>query len=155
LNPVFRQNVELLQAVQALAQFCLAQANPFLPAAQVTHRLKDVSRQIPFANESFKIGKFTFKAAQVSAAVGNQIDGNHPPPGTVSPHLHRGSAGPLKSQERAGSHEEPAKPGAGFARFVKGAHGCPLYSYEHVIDRPCQPTLAGFEKPKTSIQQAL
>ena len=40
----------------------------------MTHRLKDLSRQIMFANEPFKIGKFTFKAAQVSAAVGNQID---------------------------------------------------------------------------------
>jgi hypothetical protein len=74
LNPVFRQNVQFLQAVQALAQFCLAKANPFLPAGKMTHRLKDLSRQIAFPNESFKISEFTFKAAQVSAAVGNQID---------------------------------------------------------------------------------
>ena len=71
---MFRQNVELLQAVQALAQFCLAKADPLLPAGEMTHRLKDLSRQITFANESFKIDKFTFKTAQVSAAVGNQID---------------------------------------------------------------------------------
>jgi hypothetical protein len=71
---VFRQNVELLQAVQALAQFCLAKADPFLPAGKMTHHLKDLSRQITFSNESFKIGKFIFKAAQVSTAVGNHID---------------------------------------------------------------------------------
>jgi hypothetical protein len=40
----------------------------------MTHRLKDLSRQITFANEFFKIGEFPFKTAQVSAAVGNQID---------------------------------------------------------------------------------
>jgi hypothetical protein len=74
LNPVLRQNVELLQTIQTLAQFCLAKANSFLPAGEITHRLQDLSRQITFANESFKIGKFTFKAAQASAAVGNQVD---------------------------------------------------------------------------------
>ena len=71
---MFRQNVELLQTIQTLAQFCLAKANPFLPPGEMTHCLKDLSRQITFANEPFKIGKFTFKTAQVSAAVGNQID---------------------------------------------------------------------------------
>jgi len=70
--------VQLLQTIQALAQFCLTQANPFLPAGEITHRLKDLTRQIVLANESFKIGKFPFKAAQASTATGNQIDqGSH------------------------------------------------------------------------------
>jgi hypothetical protein len=74
LDPVLRQDVELLQTIQAIAQFRFAKSNPFLPAGQMTHGLKDVSRQITFANQSFKIGKFTFKATQVSATVWNQID---------------------------------------------------------------------------------
>ena len=71
---MFGQNVELLQKIQTLPQFCLAKTNPFLPAGEMTHRLKDLSRQITFANESFKIRKFMLKTAQASAAVGNQID---------------------------------------------------------------------------------
>ena len=38
------------------------------------HGLKDLSRQILFADESFKTGKFPLKTAQVSAAVGEKID---------------------------------------------------------------------------------
>ena len=71
---MFRQNVELLQTIQAGAQFCLAKANPFLPPGEMTHGLKDFSRQITFANQSLQVGKFNFKTAQVSAAAGNQID---------------------------------------------------------------------------------
>ena len=63
-----------MQTIQTLAQFRFAKANPFLPAGQMTHRLKHLSRQITFAGQSFQIGKFTFKAAQVSATVRNQID---------------------------------------------------------------------------------
>ena len=66
---MFRQNVELLQTIQTLARFCFAKANPFLPAGEMTHRLKHLSWQITFTDQSFKIGKFTFKTAQVSAAV--------------------------------------------------------------------------------------
>jgi hypothetical protein len=65
---VFRQDVERLQTIQTSAQFCFAKANPFLSAGEMTHRLKDLSRQITFAGQSFKIGKFVFKTAQVSAA---------------------------------------------------------------------------------------
>jgi hypothetical protein len=36
--------------------------------------LKDLARRIVSANESFKTGKFAFKAAEVSTATGNQID---------------------------------------------------------------------------------
>ena len=54
---MFRQDVELLQPIQAFAQFCFAKPNPFLPAGEITHCLKDLSRQITFADESFKIGK--------------------------------------------------------------------------------------------------
>jgi hypothetical protein len=61
--------VELLQTIQTVARFRFAKANPFLPAGEMTHRLKNVSRQITFANQSFKIGKFTFKTAQVRATV--------------------------------------------------------------------------------------
>jgi len=71
LNPVFRQDVELLQTIQTLAQVCLTQTNPCLAAGEVTHRLKALSRQIVFANEFFKIGKLVLQTTQVSAAVGN------------------------------------------------------------------------------------
>jgi hypothetical protein len=37
-------------------------------------RLKALSRELTVADQSFKIGKFTLKTAQVSAAVGNYID---------------------------------------------------------------------------------
>ena len=50
LLPVFRQDVQFLQAIQTLAQFCFAKANPFLPAGEMTHCLKDLSRQLTFAN---------------------------------------------------------------------------------------------------------
>jgi hypothetical protein len=101
---VFRQNVELLQTIQTLAQFCFAKANPFLPAGEMTHRLKDLSRQITFAGQSFKSGKFTFKTAQVRAAVSNQVEqGPHQEitlrSGTVSSPLRTGSADPLRSQD--------------------------------------------------------
>jgi hypothetical protein len=36
-------------------------------AGEVKHRLKDLSRQLTFANQSFKICKFTFKTTQVRA----------------------------------------------------------------------------------------
>jgi hypothetical protein len=71
---VFRQNVELSQAIQTHAQFRFAKANPCLPAGEMTHRLKHLSRQITFAGQSFKTGKFIFETAQVSATVRNQID---------------------------------------------------------------------------------
>ena len=66
---MFRQNVQLLQPIQALTQLCLAKANPFLVAGEMKHRLKDLSRQLTFPNQSFKICKFTFKTAQVRAAM--------------------------------------------------------------------------------------
>jgi hypothetical protein len=58
-----------VQPIQAHTQFSLAKANPFLVAGKMKHRLEDVSRQLTFANQSFKICKFTFKTTHVRAAV--------------------------------------------------------------------------------------
>jgi hypothetical protein len=63
-----------LQTIQALTQFSLGKADPFLLAGEMKHRLKYLSRYLTFTHRSFKIGKFAFETAQVSAAVGNQID---------------------------------------------------------------------------------
>ncbi|MBV8102488.1 MAG: hypothetical protein JOZ31_25385 [Verrucomicrobia bacterium] len=63
------QNVEFLQLIQAHTQFNLAKADPFLTAGEITHGLKDLSRQLTVADQSFKISKFTFQTTEVRPAV--------------------------------------------------------------------------------------
>ena len=50
LRSLFRQDMEPFQLVEALPELQIAKTNLFLPAGEMTHRLKDLSRQITFAN---------------------------------------------------------------------------------------------------------
>jgi hypothetical protein len=49
-----------LQLIQALAQLRLVETDPPLLAAYSMHRLKDISWQVPFASQFFKLGELTF-----------------------------------------------------------------------------------------------
>jgi hypothetical protein len=56
------------------------------------HRLKDVSRHLTFADQSFKIGEFLFKPTQVSTAFPSHSSASGGLQKQISTHLIRPSS---------------------------------------------------------------
>jgi hypothetical protein len=52
----------------------LAKAESSLPADQVMHCLKDITRQLMFAGQFLEFGKFTLQAADLGPALHHQIN---------------------------------------------------------------------------------
>jgi len=73
LDPVFRQDVQLLQLIQARAQLGIAKSWGLLPVGYVVHCLKNISRQIVFAAKLLEFGKFTFQTADLGPTLHSEI----------------------------------------------------------------------------------